>query len=191
MSVFIVGFPGAVASRVAELIAATHGEKVVLLVAPNHRRLAKRFVKKADGNIVIAEGTEQQIDFGLSGEDFHALGEEVSVILYLKLPGPPGHPRAAKMHEVRMAVREVIELGMVSPKLKNILMLSHLDVAGNSHQGFVEQDLEQGQSFSDPAQEDRLAGERVLRRFMGRLPITVVRRGMGCMAYSLLRNRRR
>ena len=58
MSVFIVGFPGAVASRVAELIAATHGEKVVLLVAPNHRRLAKRFVKKVDGNIVIAEGRD-------------------------------------------------------------------------------------------------------------------------------------
>jgi nucleoside-diphosphate-sugar epimerase len=177
VSVFIIGFPGAVACRVAQLLDAQQTSKVALLVAPKHQRQVKKFIKKTGVRVSVVEGTEQQIDFGLSGDDYRTLAKEVTTLLYLKLPGPPGHPKAAKMHEVRTAVREIVELGLVSDKLKNILMLSHLDVAGNTHNGFVEQDLEQGQSFNDPAQADRLSGERVLRRFMNRLPITVVRCG--------------
>jgi hypothetical protein len=177
VSIFIVGFPGAVACRVAELLGKEETAKVILLVAPKHQRQAKKFIKKSEAQISILEGTEQQIDFGLSGKDYRTLAEEVTTLLYLTLPGPPGHPKAAKMHQVRTAVREVVELGLVAEKLTNVLLLSHLDVAGNTRNGFVEQDLEQGQSFSDPAQEDRLSGERVLRRFMDTLPVMVVRCG--------------
>ena len=56
-------------------------------------------------------------------------------------------------------------------------MLSHLDGAGSHAGSFAERDLELGQRFKEPAGEDRFRAERIYRRFVTELPITIARSG--------------
>jgi hypothetical protein len=97
-------------------------------------------------------------------------------VLQLSLPAPPGSSGAVP-HYARSAAREIIELGLAAMRLTHIIALSQLDVAGTGDGVFAEHDLELGQGFADQFQEDRFRAERVYRRFMDRLPITVTRAG--------------
>jgi hypothetical protein len=61
--------------------------------------------------------------------------------------------------------------------LEHLLVLSHVDVAGDCDTTFSERDLEVGQGFSDVDQEERYRAERIYRRFADQLPLTVARCG--------------
>jgi hypothetical protein len=173
--VFAIGFPGAVACEVATALATQEGIDVRLLVSPEHRKEARQFVSRLKREITIVEGSDTRIDFGLSGKSYLKLAEEVETILQLNLPHPPGSQSAEP--EARTAAREIIELGLEAKRLKHVITLSHLDVAGHVDGVFAEWDLDLGQGFSDQLQEDRFRAERVFRRFMDKMPITVARSG--------------
>ncbi len=175
MSAFVIGFPGAVARQVASLLAGPKKIKVKLLTPPEHLEEAKKFIGQIDGDISILEGTEERIDFGLTGPDYTALADELSIILHLDLPGPP--KRFSRRSNARTAAREILELGLLARQLTHIVVLSQLDVAGTFEGAFSERDLEQSQGFSDAFQENRFRAERIFRRFMDKLPITVARTG--------------
>ncbi|MCP4676619.1 MAG: hypothetical protein GY854_14120 [Deltaproteobacteria bacterium] len=175
-TVFLTGFPHAIVRRVAGLLIQNKSTRIRLLVSWEHRKEAEEFAQKQDGGIEIIEGAATRIDFGLSGRDYLALADEVTAIVHLDSPDPPGihthsPPRA------RIMAREVVELGLAAKQLKRIVVLSHLDVAGNATGLFAERDLDIGQGFNSHAAEDRFRCERVLRRFMDKLPITVTRAG--------------
>lgn len=175
MSAFVTGFPGYIARRVATRLSVDKNLPVKLLVAPEHKEEAEAFVTDTGADIDIIIGSCQQIDFGLSGPQFLELASQVSAIFYLVLPQPPGH-HGEELNAPAVA-RELVELARAAKKPPHILVLSHVDVAGNLSGQFTEQDLEMGQTFGDKAQENRVRLERILRRFMSELPITVARTG--------------
>ncbi len=172
---FVTGFPGALSLEVAARLASRDAAEVRLLVSEDHLNEAKIFTSAQSDNISIVEGSSDRIDFGLSGADFLSLAEQVTAIVHLALPHAPGS--SLKKPGTRAMAREVIELGLAAKRLTNIVVLSHLDVAGTAAGIFAERDLDVGQSFTGPAGEDRFRGERVYRRFMDALPITVARTG--------------
>ncbi len=173
--IFITGFPGVITCGVATLLAGIEDVQVRLLASDEHQTKAEEFIEQTKGDISIIKGAEGRIDFGLSGRDYHALSNEITGILHLILPLPPGAP--LRKPSMRTMAREVIELGLVANRLSHVVVLSHLDVAGTSVGVFAERDLDLGQGFADPACEDRFRAEGVFQRFMDAVPITLVRPG--------------
>lgn len=170
---FITGFPGAVARRVASTLLKNTSNKLIVLVEPEHKNKALVLKRKADNRVTILTGSLDKIDFGLSGSDYLKIASRITKILHLQLPVPTG----AKSSKDRQATREVIELGRVSKKISNIMILSHIDVAGDANGSFAEHDLNLSQKFINEPQEDRFYAERIYRNFMNTLPITILRTG--------------
>jgi len=174
-TVFVIGFPGALARGTATEIGRAGDVAIRLLAPPDAREVAQGFAAELGGDARVVEGDVSRIDFGLSGADYLDLAEEITSICCVLLPPPPG---VGGGYEVaRAAAREVIELAQAAPDLDHVLVLSHLDVAGNANSAFAERDLELGQGFAGVDQEERFRAERIYRRFADRLPLSVIRCG--------------
>lgn len=171
----VVGFPGGLARRTAAALARTGQTSLRLMARAESAGEARRFAETLEIDARVVEGEVTRIDFGMSGTDYLDLAEEVTAIYGLLLPPPPG---VSSRYEVaRAAAREVVELAQEAPALEHVLVLSHLDVAGNASGVFAERDLELDQGFSGVDQEERFRAERIYRRFADRLPLSVVRCG--------------
>ncbi|MDD5305747.1 MAG: hypothetical protein PHU25_00360 [Deltaproteobacteria bacterium] len=176
-TVLVVGFPGSLAERIAANLVLRPDTRIVILVEAAHAEEAQRLAAGVDGRVRILIGSLTRIDFGLTGPDYLSLSNEVAAIVALDLPAPRhGEPPT----RARAQTREVIELALAAPRLEHAIVLSHLDVCGSIDGVFAEHDLDAGQEFSSEDAEDRFRAERVLRRFAGRLPLTIVRTGWLC-----------
>jgi hypothetical protein len=118
-------------------------------------------------------GRSDAVDFGLSGSEYLELASRVTVAVCLELPPPP----SAKGAIARSAAREIVELGLVCPKIEQILVLSHVDVCGEMDGTFGEHDLAISGATLGLGQEDRRGAERIFRRFYRQLPLTILRSG--------------
>jgi nucleoside-diphosphate-sugar epimerase len=173
--VLVVGFPGALARAVATAISQSSAASIRLMAAADDVQKAHALTRTLGPRSRVVEGDPSRIDFGMAGPAYLDLAEETSVILCLIQPPPPGS--SAKYERARAAAREVLELARAAPGLEHLVVLSHLDVAGTFSGTFAERDLEVGQGFPGVDQEERFRAERIYRRFVDDLPITIVRSG--------------
>ena len=171
----ILGFPAEPACRVASKLASGNEMSVEVVVRPSDLPRAKEQIRRAGTNIEIIEGDWNHIDFGLSGERFRRLSEQVSSI-YSLVP-PCSYTDGDDLASAKTTGREVLELALAAKNLGQVVVLSHLDVAGNHREAFREVDLAVGQRFDGESAKMRLAAERVYRRRFGEIPITVIRSG--------------
>jgi len=172
---FVIGFPGKVARDTASAIALAEGASIRLLAAEESVDEARSFVETLGSRSSVVEGDVARIDFGVPGGVYTRLAEEITSIWGLRAPPPPGV--SAEHEAARPTAREVLELAQVAPRLEHVVVLSHVDVAGNTSGPFAERDLELGQGFFGVDQEERFRAERIYRRFADRLPLSVVRCG--------------
>ncbi len=171
----ILGFPAEPACRVALGLASGNEMSVEVIVRPSDLPRARELIRRESAKIEIIEGDWNHIDFGLSGERFGRLSEQVSSI-YNLVP-PCSYPDGDDLESARTTGREVLELAAAAKNLQQVVVLSHLDVAGNHRETFREVDLIVGQRFDGGSAKMRLAAERVYRRHFGDVPITVIRSG--------------
>ncbi len=171
----ILGFPAEPACRVALGLASGNEMSIEVVVRPSDLPRAKERIRREGANIEIIEGDWNHIDFGLSGERFRRLSDQVSSI-YSLVP-PCSYTDGDDLASAKITGREVLELALVAKNLGQVVVLSHLDVAGNHRGTFREVDLDVGQRFDGESAKMRLAAERVYRRRFGEIPITVIRSG--------------
>jgi len=170
----VIGFPGELARRTsAEL--ARRGQAVLLLVRPAIEAEAATFAATIANRPRLVFGDLDHIDLGLPGSEYVALARELKSIVLAELPAAPRPEEKAPSG--RDAIRELLELARFAPALAHVIVLSHVDVAGDFPGRFAERDLDLGQRFHDQSQRERYLAERVCRRFNSELPLTVVRGG--------------
>lgn len=170
----VIGFPGELARRTAAELA-RRGRAVRLLVPPTIGAEAEAFAASLPHGPRLVAGDLEHIDLGLPGSEYLALAEELDSIVLAELPGVPRPEETAPSS--RDAIREVLELARAAPALAHAIVLSHVDVAGDFPGRFAERDLDLGQRFHGPSQRERHLAEVVCRRFLGEIPLTVVRGG--------------
>ncbi len=174
-TVLVTGFPHALTSRTIELLSADTAVQIILLARNKDRRQAQALAKRLNKKASVITGDLGKIDFGLSGDEYFRLADQLTGIIHLEPPAAPGH--GTTIGKARSASRELIELGLAAERLAHMIVLSHVDVAGFSSGPFTEHDLDQDQHACGPAGEDRFRAERIFNRFYDRLPITVIRTG--------------
>lgn len=171
----VLGFPAEPACRVALGLASGNEMSVEAIVRHSDLHAARERIQRAGANIEIIEGDWNHIDFGLSGERFRRLSDQVSSI-YSLVP-PCSYADGEDLASAKTTGREVLELALAAKNLEQVVVLSHLDVAGNHKGAFREVDLVMDQRFDGGSAKMRLAAERVYRRHFGEVPITVIRSG--------------
>jgi nucleoside-diphosphate-sugar epimerase len=176
--VLVSGFPRLIARRVADALLAEKTERVVrLLVRPKFRDDAEAFVRASPNGtrIELLDGDAAAIDLGLSGVEFKQLAGEVDYIQHLAQISYEGaDPKAAYDLNVQGA-REVLELARAAKGLKRLVHLSSTRVSGDRTGVVQEEDLEAGQSFHSPIAETMYRAERLMRRAMDTVPVTILR----------------
>jgi len=170
----VLGFPGVAAVRVAERLAVLRGGPVLVMVPSAAAAAASSWAGGRRG-IELVEGDWNRIDFGMRGADYVALCGTVTEVYSLLGHGLLTSPD--DLEALSGAGREVIELALAAGRLDRVVVLSHLDVAGQHDGPFSEEDLDVGQRFAADDQRARYRSERVYRRFADRIPLTFLRTG--------------
>lgn len=170
----VIGYPGAVAVKSAEAMAAA-GRSVAVMVTPGREREARVWASEV-GGVEVVTGDPEKIDLGLSGERYLELAGEVSCIHYL--PGPSIESVPEEVDRLRWIARELVELARAAGDgLDKVVILSHMDVAGQHEGPFAEDDLDRGQRFQFEDQRARFVLERILRRFVDEIRLVLLRPG--------------
>ena len=171
----IIGYPNA---QSVDTVRALTRKKtdVRMLISSDDARHVEKSAFGAKKTVVMLKGSIDKIDLGLAGADYSSLAKKLTSIVYLSTPHIMGMDYVA-IKSADFAVREIIELARMSPHLEHICVLSGIDVAGDHKGIFAERDLAVGQGFSSDAQRSRFKAEKIYRKFMNELPITILRVG--------------
>jgi thioester reductase-like protein len=181
MDVLVTGFPRLIARRVAARVLSQHPDaRVCLLVRQKFLSEASAFVSTlSEANRVrILEGDVACIDMGLSGLEWRTLAESVTHIQHHAFLSYEG----ASSKDIRAlnvdGTREVLELARHATQLRRLVHHSTAMVSGDRTGTVYEDELEMRQRFRSKIEESRFVAERLVRREMDKLPVTVLRPGL-------------
>lgn len=177
---FLTGYPGFLGKRLlSRLLDVDRKARVAVLVQRRHLQDAKKdlfSLAPARANRVrLLEGDLVDMHLGLSGEEYRRLAADVSRIHHL---AALSHPRSDRRAMDRVNVEgtvNVLDLARDAPNLVRLCHVSTVQVAGD-RQGVIDEDeLEEGQRFSNAYEETKFRAEVLVRKAMADLPITVFR----------------
>ena len=189
----VTGFPAWTArALVRELVHGDEAARVHLLVPREGATEAESFLRELrplGSTVRVLEGDAVRMDLGLPGRDYVALAREVDVLanLYDVSPLPDDgvggygglYGRLGEPAELTVkAVEEALEFAAAAaPRLRQVVQLGSLTVAGDHAGVWTEEDLTAGQRHRTAAERSRHRAERLLWRARDRVPFTIVRVG--------------
>jgi len=179
-AVLVLGLPALLPKLVTEQVLAHESTTVVYaIVLPEQVADASSlFVSMADEQrerLVILEGNPSFIDLGLSGAEFRELSSSLSRIYNFAYSTDSRLERQAADFVNVQSVREVLELAKECRRLQVLLHCSSAMLSGRASGIVLEDEFDESATFFSPVDESRHRAELIMRRFMAKLPITVVR----------------
>jgi thioester reductase-like protein len=189
----VTGFPAWTArALVRELVHGDEPARVHLLAPADRATEAQSFLgelRPLGSTVQVLEGDAVRMDLGLAGRDYMALAREVDVFAnlydvsalpddgtggYGGLYGQLGEPAELTVK----AVEEALEFATAAvPRLRHLVQLGSLTVAGDHSGVWTEEDLSAGQRHRTSAERFRHRAERLLWRARDRVPFTIARVG--------------
>ena len=177
---FITGFPDFIAVTLArELLAEAVNNQVGLLVSGQHLAAweeFRRLLPEAHRSRVRAfTGDVVSMDLGLSGDEYADISRTTNYIFHLAGAHWMGDDvEDAHARSVEGAA-EVLRLALECARLERLSHFSTAFVSGDRTGVVLEEDLEAGQRFRNTYEETRFRSERLVRRHMDQLPISIFR----------------
>jgi nucleoside-diphosphate-sugar epimerase len=188
--VLVTGFPSPYARKMIEHSLASDPTAFLYITvdpgfaAEAHALLAGMISSHRD-RVALLEGSPTAIDFGLSGAEFRQLTREVDLIHHMV--HAPGAGEGADKDKNKTKTKhlieamnvgsaaEIVEIARAASSLQCLVFHSTAGVSGERHGVIGEGDLDEGQSFRNPAFEARMRAEKLVRKAMADVPIAVVR----------------
>ncbi len=178
--VLLTGFPSFAARKMCEeLLRGPEHTLVHAIVRPKSREEAELAL---DGlpleqrrRVQLIEGDAAAMDFGLSGAELKALAPEIDIIHHMAQVSYLGADKKLATQVNVNGAREVLEVASQCTALRNLVYHSTAQVSGDRTGLVLEDELEKGQSYRNAVEETLAQGERIVRRKMGKLPISIVR----------------
>lgn len=115
------------------------------------------------------------MDFGLSGENFLSLANEVNIIHHCAAIDYPGVTRHLTERINIKGTGEVLELADNATSLDRLIYWSTALVAGSRPESVMEDELLRPPSFRNIVEETRFRAEKIVRDAADRVPITILR----------------
>jgi nucleoside-diphosphate-sugar epimerase len=188
----VTGFPSWIARAVVrEIVEGEEGALVHLLVPEDRTKEAAEFsrgLKALGSSLHLLPGDAVRMDLGLRGREYMALAGSVDLFVnaydvsalpddgssgYGGLYGRLGDPVDLTVR----AAQEALEFALAAPRLRHLVQIGSLTVAGDFRGVWTEEDLSAGQRHRTNAERARHRAERLLWRERERVRFTILRSG--------------
>lgn len=179
--IFITGFPGFIAGRLVERLAAD-GVRFYLLVQPAFVKAAMRSVERIANssgieleNFAIVEGDITGPDLGIAAEDLATIREEVTDVFHLAAVYDLAVAKdLADAVNVRGTVN-VNDFVRSLPNLRRYNYISTCYVAGKRTGHILESELEHDAGFRNHYEETKYLAELSVEKLKSEIPLTIFR----------------
>ncbi len=175
---FVTGFPGFIGKRlVARLAAVRRDSQISLLVQPKFMDDARRYVRTLPrpSRFELLQGDIVDMHLGLSGAEYARLCDEVTDVFHLAAVYYLGVPKETARKVNVEGTRNLLELARDCRQLHRFSHFSTALVSGDRLGVVCEDELDAGQSFRSDYEETKFQAEKLVRRAMKDLPITIFR----------------
>ncbi len=126
----------------------------------------------------IEHGTVTSIDLGLSADVYRELARDVEQIFHVDESGDRrASPQRLMVRNVE-GTREILEFAGRASKLSRFVHLSTVEVSGDRTGVVLESELDAGQGFLNAYQKTKFEAERLVVRWVRRIPVTILRPGL-------------
>lgn len=178
--VLITGAPSLAARELLVRILESESSAVVVLVVlerllPQVAVQLDELGRETRDRVEVLSGDVAAIDLGLSGAEYGALTARVTRVHHLAAVSFVGATEENARYTNIGGAAEMVELGRASERLTNIVFHSTAQVSGDRRGLVYEHELDEGQGFISKVQKSRFEAERVMRRAMDELPISILR----------------
>ena len=177
--ILLTGYPSFVARRMLDTILERSPEaRVRLLVRPDHIDSARRHLEAAGidrERVLLLGGDVVAVDLGLSGTEYLDLITHTTDIFHVASIWYLGVDRKQTREVNVIGARNVLDAASEMPNLRRLNHFSTAFVAGDRDGVIMEEELEQGQRFRNAYEETKYEAERLMRRAMSTLPISIYR----------------
>jgi nucleoside-diphosphate-sugar epimerase len=156
--------------------------RVIVLVREKFQRQAREFVSSLDlpgtPDVKLLIGDVVDLDLGLSGAEIREILDEVQLVYHLAGIYHLGVDSRTTWRVNVEGTRSVLELAAGMRSLERLVVMSTAFVSGVREGIIREDELDVGQRFRNEYERSKLEAERLCRRAMSTLPISVVRPGL-------------
>lgn len=185
-TVFVTGFPGFIAGRLIERLAA-EGARLLLLVQPSFvaraqqelARLANRSNFPA-GSLRVIEGDITLENLGLSQSDLALVRAEATTVFHLAAIYDLAVKRDLALHINLEGTRNVNQFSRSLLHLRRYHYISTCYVAGKREGVIYENELEHDAGFRNYYEESKYLAEREVEALKAELPVTIHRPAVVC-----------
>ncbi len=180
-TIFLTGFPGFIAERLVEHLAAAD-RRMVLLVQPQFiqksmesvAEIAKRTGTPAE-NFSLIEGDITSSDLGMPLADVDMVRNTATDVFHLAAIYDLAVPKEPAFLVNLEGTRNVNELAASMPHLKRYNYISTCYIAGKRTGRIREDELEHDAGFRNFYEESKYLAEREVEKLKGRIPLTIFR----------------
>ena len=175
----LTGYPTFTARRMLELLLG-RGHSVYLLVQDKFHRQAKEYVDslalpEVGQKVELMVGDVMDLDLGLSGAEIREILDNVELVYHMAGIYYLGVDARTTHHVNVEGTRTMLELAAGMRSLERFTFMSTAFVAGMRQGVIREEDLYRGQRFRNEYERSKLEAEKLCRRAMSTIPVSVVR----------------
>ncbi len=177
--VLVTGFPSFRGRKMVQQLLTEPGVRVYAVVQGKFTREADQFAAELSPSqrkrLTIIDGDAAAMDLGLSGSEYRDVARRVDRIHHVaQVTYAAADPKMAEAVNIG-ATREILELAQMCRQLKSVVIHSSTVVSGDRTGQVLESELNAGQRFRTPVEKTLARAERLVRTYVDRLPLIVIR----------------
>lgn len=185
-TLFITGFPGFIANRLLERLAAKECD-FILLVQPSLRSRAvdeiarlTQLSGKSAGDFRIVEGDISEPGLALSAADLELVQQQTTRVFHLAAVYDLAVPEDLAMRVNAGGTRNVVALARTIPRLRQFHHVSTCYVAGKREGVILETELRHDAGYRNFYEESKNLAEQEVDSAKNELPVTIHRPAVVC-----------
>jgi thioester reductase-like protein len=185
-TIFVTGFPGFIAGRLSERLAAD-GARLLLLVQPTFLARAQHDLARIASatnvpaaNLRLVEGDITKVNLGLSPQDLAMVKAEATTIFHLAAMYDLAVKRDLAVNVNLEGTRNVNQLARTLPHLRRYHYVSTCYVAGRRRGLILESDLRHEAGFRNYYEQSKYLAELEVDALKAEMPVTIHRPAVVC-----------
>jgi len=180
-TIFLTGFPGFIAERLVEKLAAADKQFFLLVQSQFVEKATEAIERIAEytgtplENFAIIDGDITLPQLGILSEDLNDIREEITSVFHLAAVYDLAVDKDTAFRVNLEGTRNVNEFCKILPNLRRYNYISTCYVAGKRIGRILESDLEHDAGFRNNYEETKYLAEREVEALKNELPVTIFR----------------